>query len=105
MLLDLQEELLENRDEKYARVIHCEMNAILFAQRDLSEATLYTWPFISCDRCAVHVIQTGIIRVCAPAYIDDGQIKMHFLDHPRWKENFERSISLFGEAQIVVDLY
>ena len=100
-----KKEWLNDRKEKLARVIHCEMNAILFAQRDLSQATLYTWPFISCDRCAVHVIQAGIVRVCAPSHIDDGQKKMYFLDHPRWKENFKRSISLFKDANVIIELY
>ena len=42
-----------NRNEKYSRIIHCEMNAAKFATEDLSGFTLYTYPFMSCDRCFV----------------------------------------------------
>lgn len=61
-------ELYANRDEKYSRIIHCEMNAILRAGKlhPWDEYTLYTWPFMSCDRCVVHMIQAGIVRFVAP---------------------------------------
>ena len=59
-------EWLENREEKYSRIIHCEMNALMFAGRDVAGCTLYTWPFPSCDRCAVHMLQAGIRRFVAP---------------------------------------
>lgn len=55
-----------NREEKYSRIVHCEMNALLFAERNVSGCTLYTYPFISCDRCFVHMVQAGIIRFVAP---------------------------------------
>lgn len=55
-----------NRDEKYSRIIHCEMNALLFARERVSGYTLYTYPFISCDRCFVHMAQAGIKRFVAP---------------------------------------
>lgn len=56
----------QNREEKYSRIVHCEMNAFIYAQRDVRGCTLYTWPFISCDRCVVHMIQAGIYRFVAP---------------------------------------
>lgn len=56
-----------NRDEKYSRIVHCEMNAVLFAtDQSLQGYTLYTYPFISCDRCFVHMVQKGITRFVAP---------------------------------------
>lgn len=56
-----------NRDEKYSRIVHCEMNALIFAGGKLPiGCTLYTYPFISCDRCVVHMIQAGIFRFVAP---------------------------------------
>lgn len=64
-----------NRDEKYSRIVHCEMNAILFAHRDLSGFTLYTWPLLSCDRCFVFVAQAGIRRCVAPVLTDPGLIE------------------------------
>lgn len=75
-------ELYENRDEKYSRIIHSEVNALLHADvkaiRSYSDADtifpgepspsaiLYTWPFASCDRCAVQMIQAGIRRFVFP---------------------------------------
>ena len=60
-----------NREEKYSRIIHCEMNALIFAKRDLAGCTLYTWPFLSCDRCAVHLAQAGVVRFVAPKCPDE----------------------------------
>ena len=56
----------ENREEKYSRIVHCEMNAVLHAYEPVHGYTLYTWPFASCDRCCVHMIQAGITRMVAP---------------------------------------
>ena len=55
-----------NRDEKYSRTVHCEMNAAIAAKEPLNGHTLYTWPFMSCDRCFVHMVQYGITRFVAP---------------------------------------
>src|SRR5262245_42608666 len=57
--------LLNDREEKYKRVVHAEMNAILFAGV-VKGYTLYTWPFLPCCHCATCVIQTGITSVIAP---------------------------------------
>jgi dCMP deaminase len=56
-----------DRVRKIASVIHCEENAIFFADRDrLRGATLYTYPFMSCAKCAGAVVQVGIKRCVAP---------------------------------------
>jgi dCMP deaminase len=34
--------LYANRDEKYSRIVHCEMNALLFSREQLTGYTLYT---------------------------------------------------------------
>jgi dCMP deaminase len=61
------QELYENREEKYSRVVHCEVNALLFAHRAIpAGSTLYTVPFMSCDRCVVQMLQAGIKRFVAP---------------------------------------
>lgn len=60
------DEWYDNRDEKYSRTVHCEMNAAIAAKEPLNGHTLYTWPFMSCDRCFVHMIQYGITRFVAP---------------------------------------
>lgn len=77
-------ELYENRDEKYSRIIHCEVNALLYAGRPIPYgSSLYTVPFMSCDRCVVQMIQAGIQRFVAPlASLDKLE---------RWGEAFNRT--------------
>jgi dCMP deaminase len=59
--------LYANREEKYSRVVHCEINAQIFSHDpDLLGYTLYTWPFASCDRCCVQMLQAGITRFVWP---------------------------------------
>lgn len=52
--------LYANREEKLSRIIHCEINALIFARCDLWGTTLYTYPFLSCDRCCVQMLQAGV---------------------------------------------
>lgn len=86
-------ERYENREIKYEMIIHGEINAILFANRDLHNCTLYTWPFMPCSRCASIVTQKGINRVVAPVNKD-----------PRWEKSFALSKNIFSEAQVKLDL-
>ena len=82
-------ERLENRDIKYEMIVHGEINAIVFARQDLTNTTLYTYPFMPCSRCASIVIQSGIKTVIAP-----------FNNNPRWKDSFEITQTLFAEAGV-----
>ncbi len=50
------------RPIKYHLVIHAEMNAILFAKRDLENCILYTL-YAPCENCLKHVIQSGIKKI------------------------------------------
>jgi dCMP deaminase len=86
------EERLNNRDIKYKLVCHAEMNAILFAKRDLTDCILYTFPFGCCSNCASYVIQTGISRVVFPK-----------TDNPRWTESIALSKQIWDEAGILWD--
>ena len=88
------QERLNDRETKYEMIVHCEMNAVLTALEPVTGYTLYTYPFLSCPRCAVHMIQAGITRVVAPTCPDDK------LD--RWNEALERSKRLFNEAGVEV---
>ena len=89
-------ELLENREEKYKRVVHSEMNAILNAWAPVSGYTLYNWPGQSCSRCAVHVIQAGIIRVVSPSTMTNKS----FSD--RWADERKLAEELYYEAGVEV---
>ena len=57
---------LGDRGIKYEMIIHCEINALIFAEASLDGCTLYTYPFLSCSRCAAIMIQAGVTRVVAP---------------------------------------
>jgi dCMP deaminase len=86
-------ERLTDRDVKYQMIVHCERNAMLFAQRSLHGCTLYTWPFMSCSVCAAMVIQAGIKRHVAPQS-----------DNPRWQDSFKLTREMFAEAGVQVHL-
>ena len=92
------EALYNDREEKYSRIIHCEMNAMEFSG-DVSHKgyTLYTWPFLSCDRCFVHMVQSGITRFVAPMANED-QLS-------RWGEAFERVRGYGQECGVTIDEY
>lgn len=64
--------LYEDRAVKYDRVIHAEMNAVLFCRDPLplSDMTLYTTG-PCCSRCAVHMLQCGIRRFVWPSKVGD----------------------------------
>jgi len=87
-------ERLNDRTLKYPLTVHCEVNAQIHAQRDLTGCYLFTWPFMSCTPCAVQMIACGIKRVVAP-----------FSDNPRWKDSFKLSLEAFHEAGVDVRLY
>ncbi len=85
-------ERLHDRPTKYSLVVHAEMNAILSARESLNGYTLYTVPFMPCDRCFVHVIQAGIKRVVFPQ-ATSSQIE-------RWGEAFAKVKALADEVDI-----
>jgi dCMP deaminase len=86
------EERLDNRELKYKMVVHAEVNALAFAQRDVHGCTLYTTPFMPCSVCTGQIIQRGITRVVT--YLDN---------NPRWVESFKLSRIMFEEAGVRLD--
>lgn len=85
---------LLDRKIKYEMIIHCEINAILFAKSDTQGCILYTYPFLSCSRCTSIVIQAGISRVVAPL------LNSHQAE--RWGDSIAFSRDLFAEADVEV---
>lgn len=84
-----------DRDFKIEAIVHAETNAILFAQRPLKNCVLYTWPFMSCAKCAGLVINAGITRCVAPTPTE--AIK------ERWGKQMEISKQMFCEAGVKLD--
>lgn len=90
--LDDSPEIYADREKKYSRVVHAEMNAILNARSQTEGTTLYLSGLPPCDRCAVHVIQAGITRV---VYEDKGEPIPD-----RWKDAMGGAAALFREANV-----
>lgn len=78
-------ELYSNREEKYSRIVRCEMNALIFSTGSLEGATLYTYPFLSCERCCVQMAQAGIIRFVAPKATEE-QLTRWFIPFEKMKK-------------------
>lgn len=85
------DDLYNDREEKYSRIIHCEMNAILRSGSIPKGCTLYTVPFMSCDRCVVHMLQASIRRFVAPKAEGDRAL--------RWAEAFKRTRRYISECK------
>lgn len=82
-----------DREEKYSRIVHCEINALNALEGETADAlTLYTWPFISCDRCAIQMIQSGIRRAVAPIIAPETA--------SRWAHSIARTRRYFEECSV-----
>jgi dCMP deaminase len=79
------------RAEKYPRVVHAEMNAILNATGSVKECGMFTYPLNTCDRCAAMVIQAGIRTVYATPNQD-----------PRWADQWNIAKEMYEEAGVRV---
>lgn len=81
---------LDDRDYKYARTVHAEMNALLFTGDRLEGATMYIWPMPPCSRCAGPIIQSGIVTVVSPPAGE------------RWEESCRIGREMFDQAGVTV---
>lgn len=91
------DEIYADRELKYSRVVHAEVNALLSSYESLRGYTLYAWPpnyGPSCDRCSAHIIQAGITRVVH--VMDTSEFAM------RWKDSIERGLDMYKEAGVEV---
>jgi len=88
-------DLYKEREIKLRRVIHCEINAIIFAAEPLAFCTLFTWPLLTCSRCSLHVIQAGIRTVVAP-HIWEPELRA------RWGDDLEEARANYSEAGVQV---
>lgn len=86
-----------DRDEKYRMIMHADLNAILFAGRNLMGCTLYTMPFEPCDQCAAAICQSGITRVLS-IYLT-AEIAL------RWETSCQRARTMLAERNIKQEWY
>ena len=81
------------RDDKIAKTLHAEVNAVLFSARDIVGATAYvTHP--CCSGCAAVLIQKEIHRVVFPTPSEN------FLS--RWGSSHKAALAMFMEAGVQV---
>lgn len=83
---------LNNRDVKYKMVLHAEVNALLFANKDLSDCTIYVSPMPPCSRCAAQIIQAGIKRIVTMKPSEDAL--------SRWGDDFKVAETMYKEAGV-----
>ena len=89
-----QEELYNNKEEKYSRVVHAELNAILNCPVRPEGWTIYVSPLPPCCECTKAIIQSGIKKVVCR--------KMENVSE-RWKESWRVSHSMLLQADVVVE--
>ena len=85
-------ERLANRPLKLRLTLHAELNAILFARRDLTGCTLYTYPLPPCAHCASMIVQCGVRRVVTVPLPPELQ--------SRWGDDIELTRAVFAEAGV-----
>jgi dCMP deaminase len=95
-----KEEWLNDRDEKYPRMIHAEKNCLTFSERnDIVGATLYVAPIPPCHACALDIIlardkRGGPVRVVT--------LKSHF-DHSRMGDSFKAAARDLRRSGITIE--
>lgn len=85
-------EAYQDREQKYSRIIHCEMNALMMARESVENYVLYTYPFMSCDRCFVHMVQAGIKTFVYPKATEE-QLS-------RWGASFAKTLGYAAECGV-----
>lgn len=95
---DDSEEKYNNKDYKYPRVVHAEMNAILSAAKygiSTLDTSIFVVPIHVCSECAKAIIQAGIKNVYIKVDKNDS----------RWIKSFEISKELFDSCGVNVELF
>lgn len=89
-----REEDYQNRELKYEKVLHGELNALLHANRSVKGCTIYVYPFMPCSRCMATIIQSGISRVVTLPTSEDLR--------SRWEDSHNIALSMAKEAGVSV---
>ncbi len=87
---------LLNRDIRLEMTTHAEQNLMAYAAQAgvcLAGATVYVYPLMSCSRCAALLINSGIVRVVVP----------DFVEPLRWQQSFDLARQMFTEAGVLVE--
>jgi dCMP deaminase len=90
---------MENREEKLAKTIHAEVNAILFANRNLEDHSLFVYPLLPCSVCMSIILQVGITRVVAMVSIENNDLI------ERWEKSNKIGLDIAKELNIPIIIY
>ena len=86
---------IENRDFKIQHITHAEENALYhLGNANLSDLTIYTWPFQPCGGCAKVIRGFSVVRVVS-----------YESDVERWQDSFKQASEIFEQANIKMDLF
>ena len=88
---------LHDKPAKYERIVHAEMNAVIYAGRESIGSTVYMFGFkgAPCINCAKHLIAAGVVRV-----VSSGQ------EIPeRWVASLAGAEELFFETHVGLRYY
>lgn len=83
---------MDVREYKLPRVIHAELNAILYAKNDLANTTLFV-SHPCCSGCASTLVAAGIRRV---VWRDNPEFEV------RWNSNIAREILIEAGVELVI---
>jgi dCMP deaminase len=86
--------LYADRETKYARTLHAELNAVLFAKKTEGCTAYVTHP--PCTACSLVLIQSGISRVVALRPSNDLLT--------RWEDSIKKAKGFFDEAEVEYEL-
>lgn len=99
--VDDDPEIYADRERKYERIVHAELNAVLVAPERPKGCTLYVWPPAlrpgTCGRCAAAVIQSGVTRIVS--------ILGESAFNERWKASYHEAYQMYMEAGLTVQVY
>ena len=95
----IKDEGMENREEKLAKVLHAEVNAVLFANKDLTNHTIYVYPLVPCSQCMSVLIQSGITRIVTLVATNIYKLL------ERWEKSNKISVIMAKEANIPIVYY
>jgi dCMP deaminase len=95
-------DIYAERERKYMRVVHAEVNAVLTAPERAAGCTVYVWPPAAepgtCANCAGAMIQAGIKRV-VHVYAEG------LAFNERWLASYAEAMAMYAEAQVEMACY
>jgi len=86
---------LNDREQKYPRVIHAELNACLFLSGNaVMPLMIYVYPFTPCSQCMGAIIQVGITQVITMQATDELKA--------RWGTSNDIAMEMAAQAGVLV---